>query len=85
MECPLSSAAAAMVAEGIGLTITDAFNIPPSRDRIVLRPFEARITTDYRVVWNEGVQATFDRPRLATLLQTQAQATLRSMKPPLTV
>ena len=82
MECPLGTAAAAMAAEGIGVTITDAFNVQPSRERLVLRPFEPRLTTTCHLVWNEGVQATFDRPRLATLVHAEVRTMLKAMMLP---
>ena len=73
VECPMATAATAMAAQGVGVTLADAFSAAPYLGSIVLRPFEPALVMEYRLLWPEGVQVPFDRARLVALLRTEAR------------
>ncbi|MCW3474672.1 LysR substrate-binding domain-containing protein [Limobrevibacterium gyesilva] len=76
VECPMSTAAVTMAAQGVGLTLADAFTALPFLSSVALRPFEPSLAVEYRILWPEGVQAPFDRPALIALLRAEARTVL---------
>ena len=76
-ECPMITAAAAMAAAGVGLTLADGFSARPFLGGgLTLRPFEPEVVFEYRVLWPEGVRSTFDRMRLVQIIRDEAHAVL---------
>lgn len=73
VECPMATAAVAMAAQGVGVTLADAFSALPFLPGVMLRRFEPALVMEYRILWPEGVQAPFDRPGLVALLRAEAQ------------
>ncbi len=56
-----------------GLTLGDPFSAAPCLDKVVLRPFEPELTIEYRLLWPDGTQVSFDRARLVALLRAEAR------------
>ena len=76
-ECPMITAAAAMAAAGVGLTLADGFSARPFLGGgLALRPFEPAVVFEYRVLWPEGVRPGFDRMRLVQIIRDEAHAVL---------
>lgn len=72
MECPVIITACAMVAAGIGFTITSpmpSWLLP--RDQVVTRPLEPLVHMTYRAYWVESRLPRADRDRLVGLARQQ--------------
>jgi DNA-binding transcriptional LysR family regulator len=80
VECAMATAAVAMAAQGVGVTLADAFSVLPNLGSVALRPFEPALAVEYRLLWAEGVDAHFDRTRLVALLRAEARGILHRVR-----
>lgn len=79
-ECRLVSAAAAMAAVGVGVTMVDAFSVVPFlQEGLVLKPFEPKVSLDYRILWAEDAEDSFGRDVLIGIVREQTRIILDRM------
>lgn len=79
MDVTLAPSVCEMVAEGLGISIVDPLFAYGQRDRLAIRPFLPKITSDLSLCWLRGTQ----NQQIVDAYVEAARATVKEILPPL--
>jgi DNA-binding transcriptional LysR family regulator len=81
-ECPMTTAACAMVDAGVGLTLLEPFAASPLRlANVVFRPFVPAVPITFSAFWLKSQAPHFARDRLVEIVKDVARSVAASFDP----